>query len=88
MLIPKDIAQELAYQEESEGFKVVSRTLVDHSRWSLHYTIVVEKDGHFYRSTYSEGATESQDEGPYEYADDEIEFKEVFPKTVTVTIYE
>lgn len=48
---------------------IVEHKLVDNSRWSLHYEIVFEHEGKFYRATYSVGATECQDEAPWEYED-------------------
>lgn len=35
----------------------------------MHYEIVFEHEGKFYRATYSVGATECQDEAPWEYED-------------------
>jgi hypothetical protein len=88
MLIAKDIAQELTYGNECEGFKIIEDKIVDHSRWSIIYKIVVEKDGKFYASSYSNGATESQDESPYDDEGDQVEFREVQKKEVLVTVYE
>lgn len=55
--------------------------IIDTTRWSVVYDIVFEHDGKFYRTSYSVGATESQDESPWEYDDDvnchEVELKEV-----------
>jgi hypothetical protein len=41
VFIAKDIAQELAYADEREGFKFVERKIVDHTRWSIISRIVV-----------------------------------------------
>jgi hypothetical protein len=84
VLIDKDIAQELTYGNECEGFKIVEDKIIDHSRWSIVYRIVVEKDGKFYASSYSIGATES----PYENDGDQIEFSEVQKKEVLTIVYE
>ena len=62
--------------------------ITDTSRWSVHYRRVFEHEGKLYETFYSVGATECQDESPYEYADDEIECKEVFRKEKLVTVYE
>lgn len=55
--------------------------ITDNSRWSIHHKIVFEHDGKFYQTHYSEGATEMQDESPWEYEDDvdcvEVELKPV-----------
>ncbi|ODA08253.1 hypothetical protein [Paenibacillus polymyxa] len=55
--------------------------ITDTSRWSIHHEIVFEHEGKFYQTYYSEGATEMQDESPWEYEEDvdcdEVELKEV-----------
>ncbi|WGT37755.1 hypothetical protein MHB40_14500 [Lysinibacillus sp. FSL K6-0057] len=55
--------------------------VTDMSRWSIHHRIVFKHDNKFYETYYSEGATEMQDERPWEYEDevecDEVELKEV-----------
>lgn len=61
---------------------IVNR-IVDTTRWSIIHEIVFEDNGKFYMTTYSEGATEYQDERPWEY-DDEIECTEVELKEVKV----
>jgi len=56
------------------------------SRWSIHCWGVFEHKGKFYRTVFSVGATECQDERPYEYDDDDIECPEV--KKVPVIVEE
>ncbi len=56
--------------------------IVDTSRWSIRHRIIFEHNGKFYQTHYSVGATECQDESPWEY-DDEIECVEVELKEVT-----
>ncbi|MGV6935908.1 hypothetical protein ACWA2B_10375 [Paenibacillus sp. CMM36] len=55
--------------------------IIDTSRWSIHHSIIFEHQGKFYQTHYSEGATEMQDESPWEYEEDvdcdEVELKEV-----------
>lgn len=55
--------------------------ITETSRWSIHHKIVFEHEGKFYQTYYSEGATEMQDESPWEYEDEvecvEVELKEV-----------
>ena len=50
--------------------------VIDTSRWSIIYELVFEYEGKFYQTHYSVGATESQDESPWEY-EDEVECVEV-----------
>ena len=55
--------------------------IIDTTRWSIRHEIVFEDNGKFYQTTYSEGATECQDERPWEYKDEvecyEVELREV-----------
>jgi hypothetical protein len=55
--------------------------ITDTSRWSIHHRIIFAYQGRFYQAFYSEGATEMQDERPWEYEDQvecvEVELKEV-----------
>lgn len=53
------------------GGKVLADTIVDKSRWSIVREIIFRFDdqpeGEAYRAYYSVGATENQDERPWEY---------------------
>lgn len=62
---------------------IVNR-IINTTRWSIIHEIVFEDNGKFYMTTYSEGATECQDESPWEYDDDEIKCTEVELKEVKV----
>lgn len=73
---------------QDEGGRTIEDKLVGHSRWSLIYERIFEWEGRFYKTQYRTGATESQDESPYEYDPDEIECPEVFPVEKVVTVYE
>lgn len=61
----------------------IKDTIIDNSRWSIIHEIVFEDKGKFYMTTYSVGATESQDESPWEY-DNEVECAEVELKEVKI----
>lgn len=77
------------FDGERLEFSLVSCELVDTTRWS-HVHEVVYKDlltGKFWMSSYRTGATECQDESPYEYDGDEIELTEVVPVEIKTTIY-
>ena len=67
-------SKEFLIEQVGEG---VQSTIVEHSRWSVHYEEIFEHEGKYYRTYYSVGATESQDEQPYEYDEDMIECQEV-----------
>ena len=62
--------------------------IIGHSRWSLQHERVFSHEGKFYRTRYSTGATEMQDEAPYDYEPDQIECVEVVPVEVIATVYE
>jgi hypothetical protein len=87
MKFPKETLQELL-SDKVDGFEVVEDKITYTSRWSIHYRLVFKHDGKFYLTSYSVGATESQDESPFEYSPDEVECKEVFPVEKTVIVYE
>jgi len=74
---------------DSEEFDPIQENVIDTSRWSIIYEIIVQRvsDKKFFKSTYSVGATESQDERPYEY-DSEAIFEEVVPVEKTIIVYE
>lgn len=74
-------------EDDHGDFKVIKNWLVDTSRWSLIYGLVFSYQDKFYETTYSCGATESQDESPFEYSPKEIECREVKPVDTVVTIY-
>lgn len=73
--------------ESSKLAKIIYDKITDTDRWSTHHEIVFEIDGKYYKSHYSRGATEMQDERPYEYDGEWIEVTEVVPKEVTVIQY-
>ena len=74
--------------EDHEDFELVTSEIVDNSRWSILYEDVYQRlsDKKFFKTTYSKGATELQDERPYEYGD--AVFEEVFPVEKTIIVYE
>ena len=75
------------FLREFEG-KTILDEITDNSRWSIIHRRIFEFEGKFYETTYSVGATESQDESPYEYDKEEIECPEVKPVEKLVTVYE
>mgnify|MGYP001565302364 CR=1 FL=1 len=70
-----------------EGEEVLSE-ICDTSRWSIQYRRVFKFEGKFYETFYSVGATEQQEESPYEYAPEIIDCPEVVPVQRFVTVYE
>lgn len=71
------------------NFRLVHSALIDTTRWShVHERVYWDLDSDkYWRTTYQTGATECQDESPYEYDGDEIEFDEVVPVETKKTIY-
>lgn len=74
--------------DDHDDFELISKEITDTSRWSIFYENIYKRisDGKFFKTNYSEGATECQDESPYEY--DDAVFEEVFPVEKTVIVYE
>jgi hypothetical protein len=67
-------------------FDTVSSTITDKSRWSYQLTDVFIHipTGKYYTVSYSIGATELQDESPFEYENGLVTFQEVIEKEVLV----
>ena len=74
-------------QLENKLYDNVVDELVSTSRWSIQHYLVFKHEDKFYETHYSTGATENQDEGPWEYEDDPIECQEVEAYQKTVTAY-
>lgn len=55
---------------------VIEDTICDTSRWSVLHNIIFPYKGKFYETQYSVGATEQQEESPWEY-EEEVECVEV-----------
>ena len=88
MLFKKEFLVELARDDyDEEEVLSIYNKLIDTSRWSEIYEQVFLFNGKYYKTSYSVGATECQDERPYEYEGDEIACIEVIPKEVTSIIY-
>ena len=79
----KEIMQEIAWNDCKEA-EIIEDNIIDTTRWSVVHEIVFKYEGKFYQSNYSKGATEQQDENPYEYDDEFIKCTEVEQKQVLV----
>jgi len=82
-----ETAREIIFDDD-EDFRLVETEQLTNSRWSLHYRTVVKRtaDGKFFATVYSKGATEYQEERPFD--NDPPVFTEVFPVEKTITVYE
>lgn len=72
---------------EEDQVKVLSDKIVDQSRWSVIHELIVQIKDKTYRADYSVGATEQQDESPWQY-EDEIEFVEVQQVEKVIKVWE
>lgn len=76
----------------AEGYRVVSDTICGKSRWSIKFELIFtepgQEEGTAWRLVYSQGATESQDEVPFQYSDATVQAKRVRLVSRAVEIYE
>ena len=75
------------FLQEMEG-NTISDRIVDHRRWSVTHERIFEHEGKFYKTRYSVGATEMQEERPYEGSPDEIECQEMRKVSKVVEVFE
>jgi len=87
--IPNAEARELAFEDESDNYIAVENKQIGNSRWSIHYSLVIKSktEDRYYATTYSRGATEQQEERPFEYDGELITFSEVVPKETKIIEY-
>lgn len=64
----------------------IKDTITDTSRWSEHHEIIFAYDGKFYRTHYSQGLTEMQDESAWQ-EESEIECTEVELKEKMIKVW-
>ncbi len=77
MKITKEQAQEATYGAAPDGFTIVADTIIGHTRWSIQRQLVLaDSSKRLWGATYSIAATECQDETPFEYSSDPVEFDE------------
>ncbi len=88
MKFKKEHLKELAYECYVDGFEVIEQKMTGHSRWSLKYSMIFKFEDKLYKTSYSTGATEYQEEDPYDYEPDEIECPEVIPVEKINIVYE
>jgi len=75
--------------EYNEDFEVIKDEIYDDgARWTNTYELIVKRilDNKYFRSYYTRGATEYQEQGPWEY--ENPKFIEVFPVEKTIIVYE
>jgi hypothetical protein len=84
--LPKSTMLGILYGESDDG-KVVKDSICSHSRWSVIHNIIFEYKSHYYTAIYSVGATEYQDETPWEH-DDTVDCTEVHQVEKVVKVWE
>lgn len=84
MEFDREFMQESIYDSAA----TVLDEIVGTSRWSIKHRRVFRHEDKFYETLYSVGATECQDESPYQYDAATIECAEVWPVERTITVYE
>jgi hypothetical protein len=65
----------------------ITDEIVGKRRWTITHKITFAYEGKYYQALYSEGATEMQDEGPWEY-EPEVECTEVQQVERVVKVWE
>lgn len=88
---PKKVLQLLLGEDieefEDKPLDIISDKVYDNSRWSVHSRLVFSHGDRCYQVDYSRGATEYQDERPFEYASENVICIEVKKTPVTVMKY-
>jgi hypothetical protein len=88
---PKDDLLELLDYSKGEGFcgyEMISDKILENTRWSIVHQIIFKHGEQFWRTTYRVGATEYQDERPWEHDGDQVSCTEVVPVEKTIIVYE
>lgn len=84
----KEILQEITQGGECEGYWCVEDKIIGTSRWSVQRRLIFcTPENEFFKSVYQHGATEYQDEYPWENEGDEVECTQVYPHEVMTTEY-
>jgi hypothetical protein len=70
---------------DSDDLVEIESSVIDTTRWATVHEVIFKdiNTGKHYESYFNRGATEMQDERPYEYDNDIIEVQEVEHKEVT-----
>jgi len=89
MKLTKQEGKALVY-EDIEGWEKVESEIYEASRWSIHYSGVFKhlETGDHYEMAWSVGATELQDERPFEYDEPELTKVKQVEVMITKWIYD
>jgi len=76
MKFKKEDLQEMVCEDSLELTHIKDK-IIDAGRWSIHHSVVFQYENRYFRTVYSVGATEYQDERPFQEDPDLIECTEV-----------
>lgn len=85
MLFKKQFLLDTLYDQND--CEIISDTIVDHRRWAVTHELIFKHENKYYRTHYSQGATENQDESPWEFDEGGVVCEEVVPTEKVVTVY-
>jgi hypothetical protein len=79
--IVKVFSKDYLRNELDLPYNHIKDDVIGNDRWSVHHEIIFKDEDKFYKTYYSVGATECQDESPWEYEDNvectEVELKQI-----------
>jgi hypothetical protein len=84
---PKQDLLDMLHHDGAEEYEIVHDAIIDNTRWSIVHDLLFKHGGEFWETNYQRGATEQQDERPWEYDGDEITCINVVPVQKTITRY-
>jgi hypothetical protein len=86
-LTPNEARDILYGDHKHTNNRVVRDEIIGIGRWNTEHSLVFQlANGKYYETTYSKGATEYQEERPFEY-DDRVECIEVAPYEKAIINY-
>lgn len=82
--------QGLAWGEDYNNLALISDEITGTGRWSISHEMIFKdlESGKTYLTYYSVGATEYQDESPFEHDGEELACVEVAPVERVIIVYE
>jgi len=92
MTFPRTALQKLVWTQivsyKGSDIKLRETKITSVSRWSINYYMVFSYQDKVYGVSYSRGATECQDEVPFEYEPDDVLVEELKPVMKIVPMWE
>lgn len=89
-VFPKAQLLEMLYEGGSGDIDAIEETVTGTGRWSVNYRVIFRcrTDGTHWEAYFSKGATEQQDERPWQHDGDNIACNQVVPEKHVITVYE